>query len=186
MILRRGGSVKRIAPIIAIVLLLAICSSAQQATPDAPASREEVDRLLVAMHSKERMQLLMDESRKQSKSFLTEYLLKQVPAAIHKREQVQAMVDEFLDKIYKDYPVDGILNETVPIYQKHLTESDVNTLINFYSTPVGQKVLHELPAILLEVSQINQSHLQPKLQEAATELTRKLTEMIDNESEAKP
>ena len=123
----------------------------------------------------------MDESRKHSAVFLTNFLLKQVPAASGKRAQVQGMIAEMLDGIFKDYPTDTILEEAIPIYQKHLTTADVDALVTFYSTPVGQKVLNELPAILSESSQLTESHLQPRLQAAATKLTEQLTKMIENE-----
>jgi uncharacterized protein len=38
----------------------------------------------------------------------------------------------------------------VPVYQKHFTKGDIDTLIAFYSTPTGQKMLRELPEIMSE------------------------------------
>ena len=41
----------------------------------------------------------------------------------------------------------------VPIYQKHLTKGDIDALVAFYSSPTGQKMLRELPAIMAETMQ---------------------------------
>jgi len=60
------------------------------------------------------------------------------------------MMNEMVDDIDRDYPMDEILNDMVPIYQRHLTKSDSDELITFYSSPVGQKVLRDLPAITSE------------------------------------
>lgn len=35
----------------------------------------------------------------------------------------------------------------VPIYDKHFTEDDIKQLNAFYQTPLGQKLLNELPAV---------------------------------------
>lgn len=172
---------KRTILICSISSLIAVASWAQQSSPASSASQADIEKLYVALHIRERTQFLLDDSRKRSKEFLTEFLLKQVPGATDKREQVQGMINEMLDGIYKDYSADAILKDMVPIYQRHLSTSDVEALVDFYSTPTGQKLLRELPAVLSESSQIVQSRLEPKLQEAATKLTERLTKMIEDD-----
>jgi uncharacterized protein len=177
---------KKILAVAAGIFLLVICGSAQQVTADGPAAKDDIARLFTAMHARERAQLMMEEWRKQSTVYATDFLLKQIPAMANRHEQVQAMVKESLDVIFKDYPVDAILNESIPIYQKHLTRSDVDALVSFYSTEVGQKLLREFPAIYAESSQLAYARLQPRLQLAMTELTKRLTETTDNGNRTKP
>jgi len=38
----------------------------------------------------------------------------------------------------------------VPIYQKHLTKSDLDAILAFYSSPIGQKLQREQPAMMQE------------------------------------
>ena len=38
----------------------------------------------------------------------------------------------------------------VPIYDKHLTDKDVKTLLRFYETPTGKRYVAEMPAITQE------------------------------------
>ena len=45
---------------------------------------------------------------------------------------------------------DHIPADMVPVYQKHLSKSDVEEMIKFYSTPTGQKILREMPAMTAE------------------------------------
>ena len=40
-----------------------------------------------------------------------------------------------------------------PVYQKHFTKGNIDDLLAFYSTPTGQKVVKELPAISTEAMQ---------------------------------
>ena len=42
---------------------------------------------------------------------------------------------------------------TVSVYQKHWTKGDVDTLVAFYSTPTGKKVLAEMPQTMAESMQ---------------------------------
>ena len=87
--------------------------------------------------------------------------------------QYQGMINEMINDIDKDYPVDAILNDLVPIYQRHLTKSDCDELVAFYSSPAGQKVLRELPAITSESMQVSTSYLQPRMEAAVRKLKEK-------------
>lgn len=46
-----------------------------------------------------------------------------------------------------------LIERTVPIYQKHFTRGEMNQLLAFYHSPVGQKVVHEMPAIMKEAAE---------------------------------
>lgn len=37
-----------------------------------------------------------------------------------------------------------------PVYEKHLTEADLNEVIKFYNSPVGKKLAGKTPAITQE------------------------------------
>ena len=142
----------------------------QVAVPnDAPATKEDVEKLLVALQVRERTQDIMENSRKRTKTMMADILRKEVPEASPEQlTQLQDMIKEMIDGVYQDYPIDAVLQDMVPIYQRHLTESDANELIAFYSSPVGRKVLRELPAITAEAMQVSTSHLQPRLEEQST------------------
>ena len=78
---------------------------------------------------RERISLVVSESRKHSTALMTDYLLKQVPGAYKRPEQVEKIVNDWAEEVYKGYPVDSILEAMVPIYQKHLTEPEVQALL---------------------------------------------------------
>jgi hypothetical protein len=46
--------------------------------------------------------------------------------------------------------MDAMLSDMIPIYQHHFAKSDIDALITFYSSPAGQKFLHEMPAVTSE------------------------------------
>ena len=174
--------------VVALVAMLAASfASAQQASPnDVPATKEEIEKLMVAMHLRERMEDLVKNSRKQTKGLLTDLVNKQADALTPEEvSQLQSMMDDMIEDIYKDYPIEAIMQDMVPVYQKHLTESDVNDLIAFYSSPVGQKVLREMPTIISEAMQVSSARLQPVMEEATNRLKQKMEQMIEKDQKQK-
>jgi len=45
------------------------------------------------------------------------------------------------------------IGRLVPVYQKHFTGDEVEGMVKFYSSPLGQKVLTEMPAAMAEANQ---------------------------------
>ncbi len=169
-------------------LLLATSSAwtQQAASGDPPASKEDIQKLFVALHVRERQQLIVDSSRKQAKAVATDILNKELPEASKEElTQMQGMINEMVDDIDRDYPMDAILNDMVPIYQRHLTKSDADELIAFYSSPVGRKVLRELPAITSEAMQVSTSYLQPRMEAAVGKLKEKVERMAEEDRKKK-
>jgi hypothetical protein len=67
------------------------------------------------------------------------------------------------------------IGRLVPVYQKHFTADEVEGMVKFYSSPLGQKVLTEMPLALAEANQAGQQwsrdHTQQmiaKLEQAGT------------------
>src|SRR5258708_9178620 len=169
-------------------MLLAVSAAwAQQVTSsDVPASKQDIERLFVALHVRERQQLILENSHKQAKTMFNEILQKELPeASKEERAQLQGMIDEMIDDIDKDYPMDAILQDMVPIYQRHLTKSDSDQLMAFYSSPVGQRMLRELPAITSEAMQVSSSYLQPRMEAAITKLKAKVERMVEEDRKKK-
>jgi|SRR5208282_3538357 len=169
-------------------LLLSISAAWAQPTSssDIPTTREDIQRLFVALHVRERQQLILENSHQQAKTMLAEILHKELPEVGEgDLSQYQGMINEMINDIDKDYPVDEILNDLVPIYQRHLTKSDCDELVAFYSSPVGQKVLRELPAITSESMQVSTSYLQPRMEAAVSKLKEKVERMAEEEEKKK-
>jgi hypothetical protein len=67
------------------------------------------------------------------------------------------------------------IGRLIPIYQKHFTADEVDGMVKFYSSALGQKVLTEMPLALAEANQVGeqwgQQHTQQmigKLEQAGT------------------
>src|SRR5262249_37793516 len=93
-------------------------------------------------------------------------------------QQLQAL-NGMVDDIMADLPIDEMLEAMVPIYQRHLTRSDIEEGIRFYSSPVGQKLLREQPQMIQEGmragAQIQQQRMGP-IMDKIRERTEKMVE----------
>jgi len=140
---------KRSVLVVLACLILASVSFAQQNPADAPASKEDIQRYMEAMHVHDLLNNMMNLMTKQMHKTIHDMVEKQqgLPA------DFEARLEKTTDEMFQNFPVDEYLDLVVPVYQKHLTKGDVDALVAFYSSPTGQKFLKELPAMQAEAMQ---------------------------------
>jgi uncharacterized protein len=131
------------------VLAMSTCAGAQTTVSVAPdaASKEDVKKLFDVMASREQMAQMMHQVFEQMRSMNREQLKKSQPSIT---DAELARRDRESEDLIKNFPLDEMLNDMIPIYQRHFTKSDIDALIAFYSSPAGQKFLHETPAVTAE------------------------------------
>ena len=61
------------------------------------------------------------------------------------------LIDLFFEKFRSKADMQVMEEMTVRAYDKYFTEADVNGLIQFYSTPVGQKTITVMPKLMVEL-----------------------------------
>lgn len=114
---------------------------------DEPASRDDVILLLRTMHSHDMMQKLLAAQSASMRQLIHDQLMKEngsVPSDFETR------FVKMTDELTKSMPIDEIMQAMIPAYQRHFTHGDIEGMNAFYSSPVGQKVLEELPAVMQE------------------------------------
>jgi uncharacterized protein len=133
------------------LLCVALSSAlAQEIDPNAPATREDIERYLAITRSRDMMQKTLAAMLGPMHEMIHEQYLRnkdKLPAGFEQRE-----ISE-MDEMLKNMPFDEMKQSMVPVYQKHFTKGDIDALISFYSSPTGQKMLRELPAIMGEAMQ---------------------------------
>lgn len=84
------------------------------------------------------------------------------------------------DEVWKDLEtefsntsIDDLVTMLAPVYEKHLTEADLNEVIKFYSSPIGKKLAEKTPAIMEESMQAGQTWGQGVAQKVMTKLKEK-------------
>jgi hypothetical protein len=68
-------------------------------------------------------------------------------ATVPNNDKGQAFVNAFGASYQKKFDVDQVTNQLVGIYDKHFTEDEIKGLLQFYGSPLGQKVAVEMPKI---------------------------------------
>lgn len=77
---------------------------------------------------------------------------------------------EFWTKVHAGMKADELIDLIIPIYSKHYTQEELNGLVAFYESPLGQKVTAELPQIAQESMAAGQQWGQQKAQEIIGQL----------------
>ena len=91
------------------------------------------------------------------------------------------LIEEYFDKIFnvmkEEMAWDNIKDDFIQLYMSVYTEAEINELIAFYESPVGQKTLEKMPLIMQESMAISQKYtmkMMPKILEIAEEMTAKI------------
>jgi len=158
--------------VIAVALCFALgCPSFAQTSADAPASKEDVEKYLEAIHSHEMMKQMVQAMSKPMHDMVHEQYLKskdQLPQDFEER------TNKSMDEMMKELPFDEMLDAMVPAYQKHFTKGDIEALTAFYSTPTGQKILREMPAIMSEAMET----MMPLMRKSIDHMTQRLQDQM--------
>jgi hypothetical protein len=72
-------------------------------------------------------------------------------ATVPNNEQGQAFVNAFATSYEKRFDVDQVTDQLVAVYDKHYTDDEIKGLLQFYGSPLGQKVAAEMPKISREI-----------------------------------
>src|SRR5258707_1993380 len=68
-------------------------------------------------------------------------------ATVPNNDRGQAFVNAFAVSYQKKFDVDQVTNQLVAVYDKHFTDDEINGLLQFYGSPLGQRVAAEMPKI---------------------------------------
>jgi len=134
--------------LITACLLLALSETglAQQAA-DAPASKEDVEKYFQVMRSREMLDKVIEAMSKPMQQMIHEQCER---GKVKLPPDCEAQMNKIIEGMWKQMPWDEMLQAMVPTYQKHFTKGDIDALVAFYGSPIGQKVLREMPAITAE------------------------------------
>ncbi len=142
---------RRILGTVVVVGIFAVLGMAQTKDSASTPSKDEVLKFMDVLHIKSQLNQYFEGVAKQAKLGAEEGFKEKVPNATP--EQL-AQVDKFADEMFKNMPVDEMIGAMIPIYQKHLTKEDLDAILAFYASPIGQKLQHEQPAMTQESMQV--------------------------------
>lgn len=133
------------------VCVISFCMGAGAQTtvsiaPDA-ASKEDVQKLFDVMASRDQMAQMMQKVFAQMRTLNRDEIKKRHPDITAAQ---LASMDRQSEELLKNFPLDEMLSDMIPVYQRHFTKTEIDSFTSFFSSPVGQKYLHEMPAVTAE------------------------------------
>jgi uncharacterized protein len=117
----------------------------------APPTREDVLKLFDLLQITKTMDAVINATKQQSMEIAEQMIREKMPdATADEKKQFREMMDEVMRQSLGPAAINEMLEATIPVYQRHLTKADLDAMVAFYSSPVGQKILHEQPAMVQE------------------------------------
>ena len=78
-----------------------------------------------------------------------------------------------LEKEFLSTSLDDLVTLLTPVYERHMTEADLNEVIKFYNSPAGKKLAEKTPDIMNESMQAGQTWGQSVGEKVMTKLKEK-------------
>ena len=118
-------------------------ASAAQAKAIDPAKESDIRALMELIGAQDQLADAVNSS--------TEQYRQKLLASMPNNAKGQAFVNVFIDSYQKNYDPEQMQAEVVAIYDKHYTDDEIKGLLQFYGSPLGQKVAAEMPKIGREI-----------------------------------
>jgi uncharacterized protein len=92
--------------------------------------------------------------------------------------RAKQFVDAFVMRFQKHFDPNALNDKVVPIYDKYLTDEDVKGLLQYYSSPLGQRMLKALPEVAREAQVTGVALGQKAAQETLEDLKTDYPEFV--------
>jgi len=110
-------------------------------------------------------------------SNLVEQSREKLFATVPNNDNGQAFVNAFAASYQKRFDADQVTEQLVGIYDKHFTEDEIKGLLQFYGSPLGQRVAAEMPKINRETQAAVRSASRKAAREALAEVKQQNPEV---------
>jgi hypothetical protein len=166
---------KRILLAVVAILLFASSALAQQPATDQP-TRDDLMKMFEVLRVRQQTQATLNAVLTQMKQQLEGDIQKRYPNL--SPESVQKL-ESSIDEAVNLYPVDEMLTDLMPVYQKYLTKADVDAIVGFYSSPAGQHFLDRMPAMTQEAMKTMMTKLQVRAADYADKVQKQADELAE-------
>ena len=87
----------------------------------------------------------------ESVNYSAEQYREKLLATVANNDKNQAFVNAVITDYEKKFDVDQVMDQLVAIYDKHYSSEEIKELLQFYGSPLGQRVASEAPKISREI-----------------------------------
>jgi hypothetical protein len=171
--------------IFSLTLSLSLPLAAQDVTPVDQSTRDEVVRFLDLMQVRTQMINVMSASEAQQKRIAEQSFKQSKPNATPQElQRADEIIDISMKEMTSSDTIDQMIDAMIPIYQRHFSKADLDGMLAFYTSPVGQKFQNEQPAITRESMQAVGNIISAKLPELTKQMKAQMDKMAAEDKKA--
>lgn len=167
------------------IVMVALCAVSAAAQNPQQASRESVMKFFTVMHIEQQVQqvqtLMMTEVAKSMRS-----TLENDPSLTRDdKEKVMDLIEPEMQDAAKVYPVSEMLDDMLPVYQKHFTDSDMQAITAFFESPVGKKFIDENGPMMQEAMAVIMPKMNTRMQARMNEMQQRIIDRLKHKETEK-
>jgi len=160
------------------------------AKPSSPAAKGSQPSSAIDLQKEARIRELMDVTgAKDLGQQLIEAGMEQFRSTVQDSQpnnpRAKQFVDAFVARFQKHFDPDSLTERVIPIYDKYLTTDDLKGLLDYYHSPLGQRMLKALPEVTRESQATGFALGQKAAQETMEELKADFPEFTGTTEEDK-
>jgi hypothetical protein len=168
---RRNNHMKKFKVIILAALFTLVFSVGVFAKEDT--HRAAVEQLMTLM----KVDRIYEQMYPQIKQLVLQQL-QQINTPQEQSPLVEKYFNKLFDTMKEEMGWDKMKEDFIQLYMSVYTEQEIQKLIAFYKTPVGQKAIEKTPVIMQQSMAISQKYLKnmmPKIQKIVEEMVTEIT-----------
>lgn len=163
---------RRYVAIVLVVLTVACCS----ARADEASKRAKAEQLFLLMHMDRISDQLMSGIRKQLQQ-ITQSMTDTDQATPEQKKQVVDFQQRVMDVVTQKLGWKALEPDFITLYATTYTEEELDGIIGFYKSPVGQKMLEKTPELMTKSTEITQQKmrdLEPQLNQMVEDFMKQM------------
>jgi hypothetical protein len=150
----------------------------------APPSREDVLKLFDLLQITKTMDAVIKATKQQSMEIAEQMIREKIPdITATQKKQFEEIMDDVMQSSLGPAAIKEMLEATIPVYQRHLTKADLDAMVAFYSSPAGQKILREQPAMVQESMEASAGIQQRIARSMFQKIDERIAKMAEAEKE---
>jgi hypothetical protein len=159
-------------------------ASAATIPVDQQATKEQLTKLFEVMRVKQQMDSMMkmmptmvqQQMRAQMKE-LTARTSNGKQLSAQEQAAIEELMGKEMDRAMHIVSFDEMVGDLTVVYQHHISRTDADAFIAFYSTPAGQHLLDAQPEIMKEYMPMVMTRVSAKTKELTDEMTKDMADL---------
>ena len=153
-------------------------AASASAQTDQSATRDSVMKFFAVAHLEEQTQQVQKLISTQVKQSIEAMIDKDPKLSEDDKREIKELTAPEMDKVIAVYPVSEMLQDMAPVYQKHFSEADMQAVIAFFQSAVGQKFVTESGPMMQEAMAVVMPKLNSRMQGQMADMQKRIEARI--------